>query len=146
MCLKVYNFGKDAIITGIEIFHLKRETSYASWENIYDIVITTSAYLKARFIHYLTRTVTPKIILNPLYRRLYEFIGSDSSAASSYSSNSSPSPNVSATMSNNAPIFASIFQYYESKNVNEIGTYIPVLMNLMSFKKIDLFFILLIRN
>lgn len=93
-CKQVYNFGKDTLITGIEIFHFKKENSS---ENIYDIVITTST-------------------------RLYEFIGSDSNSLYSSSSNNSPSSNQTSNI-NNTPIFASIFSQYETKSTSETANF-----------------------
>ena len=57
-----------------------------------------------------------------LHRRLYEFIGSDQTNAVTNSSLAGMGNQGSPASPASAPIFTSIFAYYESKNVKELGT------------------------
>ena len=50
-------------------------------------------------------------------RCLYEFIGNDSTTSPQNLAQSNP------LGASTAPIFASIFSYYESKSINELGKY-----------------------
>ena len=96
-CKQVYNFGKESVIHGIEIIHLKKENHYSApnIENIYDIIVATS-------------------------NRLYEFIGNDSNQLQQ----SGASLNIgSNTILTGQPIFSSIFAYYESKSIHELANF-----------------------